>query len=145
VHADRSGEILVAMSREDVELVRRMYVAFATQGREAAVEYLHPDIEWLPPADAPTAGTYRGLDQVRAQLEDWTEQFSGYAWEPHDFSSAPGGRVVVVGQQHGTGVVSGADVQEAAVHVWTVRDGRAIRLEMYHSRAAALQALGLAD
>jgi ketosteroid isomerase-like protein len=133
------------MSTQTVELVRQIYEVFATRGPEAAGEYLDVNIEWLPPIDAPTAGTYRGIEQVKAQLADWTGQFSGYAWEPQDFISAPEGRVVVIGQQHGRGVVSGVDVEEGAVHVWTVREGKAIRLEMYRSREEALEAMGLRE
>jgi hypothetical protein len=133
------------MSRENVELVRQMYDAFATSGPEAAGEYLDANIEWLPPTDAPTAGTYRGIEQVRAQLTEWTGQFSDYAWTPQDFISAPGERVVVIGQQHGRGVLSGVDVEEGAVHVWTVLDGKATRLEMFRSAEEALAAVGLRE
>jgi uncharacterized protein len=131
------------MSRENVELVRQMYDAFATRGPEAALEYLDPNIEWLPPPDVPTAGTYRGIEQVRAQFTDWTGQFSDYAWEPQDFVSAPGRRVVVVGQQHGRGVLSGVNVEAGEIHVWTIRGGKATRVEVHRSREQALKAAGL--
>jgi uncharacterized protein len=133
------------MSQETVELVRQIYDALATRGPAAAGEYLDANIEWLPPKDAPTAGTYRGIDQVRGVFADWTGQFSDYAWEPQDFISAPGGRVVVVGRQRGRGVVSGVNVEAGEIHVWAVREGKAIRLEMYRNRKEALEAVGLRE
>jgi uncharacterized protein len=141
----RSAILGGAMSRENVELVRQMYDAFAARGPEAVREYLDADIEWLPPADAPTAGTYRGLDEVRAELSDWTGQFVDYAWEPRDFIPAPRGRVVVVGQQHGRGQLSGVEVEAGEVHVWTVQEGKAIRLEMFRSAEEAFAAVGLRE
>jgi|SRR5215208_1717440 len=122
-----------------------MYEAFAASGSEAAVEYLDPSIEWLPPRDAPTAGTYRGIDEAAAQLADWTAQFRDYAWEPQEFLTAPAGRVVVVGHQRGRGVASGVSVESGEAHVWTVRHGKAVRLEMFHTVNDALEAVGLRE
>jgi len=133
------------MSRENVEMVRRMYEVFAARGPEAAGEYLDPNIQWSPPKDAPTAGTYRGIDQARGELADWTGQFQDFAWEPRQFIAAPEERVVVVGHQRGRGQVSGVNVEADEVHVWTVRDGKATRLEMFRSAEEALEAVGLSE
>ena len=47
------------MSRENVEVVRRIYADWA-QGRFASVDLLDPEIEFVL-ADGPFAGSYKGL------------------------------------------------------------------------------------
>jgi hypothetical protein len=131
------------MSRENVEVIRSIYETFAVRGPEAAGEYLDANIEWLPPHDAPTAGIYRGVEQAGAEFADWIAQFQDWTWEPSEFIAAPGERVVVVGRQRGRGRVSGVSVEVPEAHAWTVRDGKATRLEMFRSAEEALDAVGL--
>jgi uncharacterized protein len=133
------------MSQENVELVRRMYEDFAARGLEVAADYLDQDIEWLPPKDAPHPELYRGVEGARAELAEWSGQFHDYAWEPREFIAASEGRVVVIGQQRGRGKVSGADVTAEETHVWALRDGKAVRLEMFASAKDALEAVGLRE
>jgi ketosteroid isomerase-like protein len=132
-----------AVSQENVELVRRIYEAFAMRGPEEAARHLDAEIEWVPPQDAPTAGVWRGPDAARAELAEWSSQFHDYAWEPEGFIAAPDGRVVVVGHQRGRGRASGAEVRADEVHVWTLRGGKAVRLEMFGRVQEALEAVGL--
>jgi ketosteroid isomerase-like protein len=47
--------------------------------------------------------------------------------------------------ESGRGRGSGAEVQsKRTAHVWTLRDGKAIRLDLYNDRADAFEAVGLA-
>ncbi len=53
--------------------------------------------------------------------------------------------MVVLARYTGRGKGSGVDVDTEGAHVWTLRDGKAVRLEIFADRARALQAVGLAE
>jgi ketosteroid isomerase-like protein len=52
-----------------------------------------------------------------------------------------GDRVIVMIHHRGRGKASGIDVSQRCAMVWTLRDGRAIRMDMYATRKE-LEALG---
>ena len=54
------------MSQENVEIVRREYVALAARDWGAIAEVWHPDIELEAKTD-PEGGTFRGLDEITRQ------------------------------------------------------------------------------
>jgi ketosteroid isomerase-like protein len=132
------------MSRENVELIKRAYQAFAQGGFDEAVQMLDPDVEWIPPNLAPTAGTHRGRAGAKAELREFLEPFEDYRWESRDFIDA-GDRVVVIGYQSGRGRISGVEVGQEQVHIWTVRDGKIVRMQMFDDRAEAFEAAGLSE
>ena len=54
-----------------------------------------------------------------------------------------GDSVVVLTRYRGRGKGSGASVDTIGAHLWTLRDGMVVRLEIYSSRKKALEAAGL--
>jgi ketosteroid isomerase-like protein len=127
---------------DPVEAVRLGYEAFNEGDLNQAFALLGPDFEWVPPEDSLTAGTYRGPREVRAEVAAWTDPFKDFRWEIAEVIDA-GEHIVVVGNMSGRGKVSGAPVSLEEVHVWTVRDGRPVRMQMYHDRAKGFAAAGL--
>jgi ketosteroid isomerase-like protein len=55
-----------------------------------------------------------------------------------------GDLVVVLARYTGRGKGSGVEVDTEGAHVWTLRDGKAVRLEIFADRIRALEAVGLA-
>ena len=130
------------MSRENIELARRGYEAFRASSLEDVLDLLHPEIEWSEGTDVPEPQIYRGHDGVRRQQEQFNAAWEEFRIEPEDFIDA-GDRIVVLLRIWARGSGSGIEVEGRAAHVWTVHDGRAVRLEMYLDPAKALQAVGL--
>ena len=64
-------------------------------------------------------------------------------FEPNEYIDA-GDRVVVVARLIGRGKKSGVEVSRDWAYVWTVRGGKALRMEGYATRDEALKAVGLA-
>jgi len=64
--------------------------------------------------------------------------------EPQEFIDA-GDRVVVPLQFGGEARYTGIEVKFAVVHVVTIRDGKVARLDIYMTRAEALEAAGLSE
>jgi ketosteroid isomerase-like protein len=132
------------MSEESVEMIRRGYEAFNRGDLDSAIADLDPEIEWLGPGDLPDApSVYRGHDGVRAFWALWNDVFERFWVEIEEMIDA-GDHVVALVRVHGRGRDSGIEVETPIYpHVWTVRDGKSVRMEMMPSRREALEAVGL--
>jgi ketosteroid isomerase-like protein len=135
------------MSKENVEVVRRAYEAWNLGDLETAFEFLDVDVEVSVPPDLPEAGTYRG----RAEIRRWVAEqllpiLEEARAEPEEFLDA-GDQVVVLVRYFGRGKASGIEVRGAVVdsHVWTLRDGKVQKLQMYQGTEKALEAAGLSE
>jgi ketosteroid isomerase-like protein len=76
---------------------------------------------------------------------DWFRTFEpGYHFEIEEARDL--GDVVFLNASHrGHGRTSGAEVHGQTGYLYTVRDGKIARVELYANPAAALQATGLSD
>jgi ketosteroid isomerase-like protein len=134
------------MSQENVEAVLRGYEAFNRGDLDAAAEGFHPEIEWSGPGVLPEKREiYRGIDGVRRFWGQWQAEFEDFTVEIEEVIEA-GEQVIVMAAVSGTGRGSGAHVRSPTFpHVWTIRDGQAVRMEMLRTRAEALEATGLRE
>jgi ketosteroid isomerase-like protein len=135
------------MSQENVDLVRRgCYEAFTESG-VFNYEFLDPEIEWRGPREFPDlAETHYGHDGVRRYMEKLFEALEDYRMVPEEFIDAGADQVLVFSREGGRGRGSGAQVlTQPTAHLWTIRHGKAIRMQSYWERAEALEALGLSE
>jgi ketosteroid isomerase-like protein len=129
------------MSQENVEVVRAYFEGREKKGREAIFDFLAPDVVWEVRTDLPDAGTYRGLDGVRALVARFREVMEDMWFQPQGFIPV-GERVVVPLHWGGRGKGSGVVFEEQReAWAFTVRDGAITRVTEYPSTAAALEAL----
>ena len=130
------------MSQENVELVRR--------GFEDLMRTGHPPWDMIDQGvevhdhDSPDQGTYDGHAGLLRWLGDWDSAWETWSIEPEEFRDA-GHRVVAVLRMTVRGEGSGLELERQEGHVWTVRSGQAVRLNVYGSRAEALEAVGLRE
>ena len=131
------------MSEENIEVVRRCYAAFNRGDWEAAFE-VSPDVEWETDARLPNAGTYRGREEIQRLFEDQAGPFEESAIEPQRFL-AEGDQVVALVKLRRRPKGSSADIEAEIAHLWTFRDGRAVRVQAFAKREQALEAAGLSE
>jgi ketosteroid isomerase-like protein len=133
------------MSRENVDIVRRGYEALA--GGRIDFETLDPEIEWRGPREFPDLAEPRyGHEGVRQYMAKLSEVFDEYRMVAEEFIDAGGDQVLVFSREGGSGRGSGAKVQtHPTAHLWTIRDGKAVRMQSYWERADALEAVGLSE
>jgi ketosteroid isomerase-like protein len=132
------------MSQENVEIVRRLAEAFERGGLDAFREYYHPDIEWHEDPSFPEAGVYRGLEAVEAYNRQFLAEFAEIHYEPQELIDA-NDSVVANMRIHGRGKASGATFELSAWWVFTLREGRLIRVHAYLDRTQALESAGLSE
>lgn len=123
-------------------IASRSYEAFARDDMDAVLADMHPDIEWHQAQGLPHGGTYRGLDQVRRNIfdpldRDWWEEFDVDTEELID----AGDQCVVLGRYRGIAKGTGKRLDVPFVHVWTFRDGLAVRFRQFLDTAGWVEAL----
>jgi ketosteroid isomerase-like protein len=134
------------MSQENVELVRRAYEAWNVGNFDAASELLSPEMEWQMPPNLPESDTWRSKAEVQRGLEDFMQSWKELRAEVQDLIDA-GDRVVALVRFRGRSAVTELELQGVSVDaaVWTVRDGKLAKVEMYGGTEAALEAVGLRE
>jgi ketosteroid isomerase-like protein len=139
------------VSRENIEVVRRLYGELASEGStrefvqrltdEALGDYLDPGIEWVPVAHSLQAvESYRGFDGVRRFWGEFLSTWESYKVEPLSFYDA-GDQVAVV--VHIVGRTHALEVDETRSSLLTVRDGRVVRVQSFADPDGAREAAGL--
>jgi ketosteroid isomerase-like protein len=132
------------MSQENVDRLRRGYEAFAHRDLDAALEMMDPDIEAHDAPEAPDAAVHRGREAVRRDWEQMFALFEDFTIVIEEVFDA-GDELLVFLRLSGRGRESGAEVEARMAHVWTIREGLAIRLRQYLDRAEALETVGLSE
>jgi uncharacterized protein len=133
------------MSQENVEIVRRIYDVVNASGLGAVGDFLHPDVELVPPPDWPEGAVVHGREQVREMARQWMETFEEFRVEPERYLDA--GVENVVAYVRDSGRVRGTDTEIDAhlIHVWTLDDGKVVRWQLFTDEGPALEAAGLSE
>ena len=131
------------MSQENVELVRRAYDAWDRRDFEAMSDLLHPDFELDLTARVLNPDRYVGVEGLRRFVDELGETWDDMGLEPEEFIDA-GDQVVVPILARLRGRGSGLSLQDRIVQVWSVREGKAERVQVFTDRDEAFRAAGLA-
>jgi ketosteroid isomerase-like protein len=130
------------MSRENVEVVRRLFEAFERDDLPGALSCLDPAIEWVP-APAEIEGAYHGHRGFERWVADTRETFGTF--EPRFELWDLGDRVLAWGRISAQGSGSGVDMDFAFGGIFDLRDGRIVHWQDFGSRSKALEAAGVAE
>jgi ketosteroid isomerase-like protein len=123
------------MSQENVGIVRRFLVI---DDLDEALTYVDPGIVWNPVEEAPA----QGHDAVRASTLRWRNEWDDYQLIPEEFAEA-GDHVVVTVRFRARGRRSGIEVDARLYDVFTLRDGRIVRMDQFTEEPDALRAAGI--
>ena len=127
----------------NLELVRAIYAAWG-RGDFDASDWADPEIEFVIP-DGLDAGSWRGVDQMRAAWTGTLSAFHGLRVEAEEIREVDEERVLVLTRNSGRGKGSGVELGEITTlgaNVFHVRDGKVARLVAYWDRDRALAELG---
>jgi ketosteroid isomerase-like protein len=133
------------MSQENVEVIRRMFEAYARGGFAAVAEFIHPDFEMTLMANHPLGGkTYKAGDAGKAMLE-FGESFEDFRAEAEEFIDAANDRVVVAYHERGRARGGSVELDQVFGTLYSLRDGKIARMEWFDSLDEALEAAGLSE
>jgi ketosteroid isomerase-like protein len=132
------------MSQENVEMVRATYEAANRGDWDSFFAGVDPNVELKAPDRMMRGRRYRGIREVREFFEDLLEPFEEVVVQPEKFFDA-GDRLVVFVLLSSRPIGSSATIEIRIGHLWTMRDGKATRLEIFPEREKALEAVGLSE
>jgi ketosteroid isomerase-like protein len=134
------------MSRENVEIVRRVYHAAARHDAATVLALYGPEVEWdnsrLPEASLEGRHVTRGHEGLRTLFREWYEAWESVEDDCEELIDA-GKHVVSVVTRRGRGRVSGAETTARRGGVWTLREGKVVRVVWFPSREEALESVGV--
>jgi ketosteroid isomerase-like protein len=110
-----------------------MYAAVNARDRGAIRALTAPEI-----VVGTTVEAFRGPEALLEWLDDGDDAFDDFTVELLEVEEIDG-HVVASMRQRGRGKASGAEVDDRITHVWTLGDGRAIRLQSFAHRDDAVR------
>jgi ketosteroid isomerase-like protein len=135
------------VSQENAEIVRSIYEAVTRRDSATPFEVYAEDIVW----DVSNSGratlmksVYRGHEGVRQMWRDAVEVFGEVDLDVEELIDA-GEQVVAVICERVIGRTSGAPGKASHVAVWTLADGKVVRMQIFDNRDQALKAVGLEE
>ena len=138
---EHRAEIGGAMAQADVELVRRVYDAFARGDVDAVFGAMSPDIEWDESPGMPYGGVYHGRDAIVANVfGPILADVEAFTANPDEILALDEVRVIARGRHGGTGAAGPVDAR--FVHIWTVADGKVSRYEQLADTRKFCDAVG---
>jgi ketosteroid isomerase-like protein len=132
------------MSQADIETLRVGYEAVSRGDWDAATRFANPEFELRTADRVVNPGTYRGPDEVRRFFEDQFAPFEEVVVEPQEFFER-GDQIVAFVRTRLRPTGSSAVVENRIGHLWTMREGKATRLQVFPRREDALEAAGLRE
>jgi ketosteroid isomerase-like protein len=133
--------LAIAMSKENVEIVKRIYADWA-RGEYGSIDWADPEIEFSVPGPE---GVAHGVEAMSRAWTEWLRAFRDLKVEAAAFHEA-GDKVVVEQQFRGEGRGSGISLDQiSGASVFTLRDGKVIRFTGYVTVEAALADAGLSE
>jgi ketosteroid isomerase-like protein len=129
------------MSQQNLEVVRGSFEAFRAGDYARALEAFDPQVEY-DLRHFPEGKIYHGRDGVTEAFRIWMAAFEDYRQELDELIDAGADQVVAVIREFGRGKVSGVETERSTAGLWTLREGRAIRICFYDTKEDALLAAG---
>ena len=132
------GHTATRMTLDVIQRIRRAYDAFNRHDMDAALEAMHPDVEW---PNVMEGEMIRGREAVR---EYWSRQWSIVRSTVEPVEIVPCGERIAVRVRQTVRVLETGeeDVREVA-HVYTMRDGATARMEVLYDFDEARRAIGV--
>ena len=132
------------MSEENIDALRPVYDEWGEGNFAPQFAVYAPDMDWGFSSEWPESGFASEIGQKSGRLRGFLGPWERWCCEAEEYIDA-GDQVVVFTRYRGTGKESGVEVDTRGAHVWTMQDGRAVRLEVFSARQRALEAVGLEE
>jgi ketosteroid isomerase-like protein len=129
------------MSEENKRIVEQAYNNFKSGNIEALLDLMADDITWTLPEmeGVPFAGKRTGRNAVAQFFSLVGTSQESVRFEPRDLI-AEGDKVVALGSYDWRVKANGREFSGDWVHVWTIRDGKAVEFHEYTDTAACRDA-----
>ena len=132
------------MASANVELLRRIFERWG-QGDFSSAEWADPEIEFTS-ADGAEIRTSRGRAEMAQAWGSFLSAWRGLRAEAEEYRELDDSTVLVLVRNSGTAQGSGMDLETLGAqgaNLFTIREGKVVRLVLYWDRRRAMADLGL--
>jgi ketosteroid isomerase-like protein len=130
------------MSAEDLETIRRGVAAYNAGDVEGMIALCDPEVRLTPMRKLLEGGEYFGHAGLRRFMADMDEDWSERGIDVSEVRDA-GDSLLVLGDFHGVGRASAAEVRYPVAWRCDVHDGKLARMVAYSDQEQALADVGL--
>ena len=132
------------MSEKNVETVRQVYEG-VNGHMEVPRALFDPEYEFDNTELWPDIVDVLGFDDAQEAMREYWQTFEAYRVEIEEVIYADEGRVVNIVRDGGRMRGTDTEVWNRFFHVWTLRDGRIVRLSVHTDRNRSLEVAGLSQ
>jgi 2-(1,2-epoxy-1,2-dihydrophenyl)acetyl-CoA isomerase len=128
------------MAQDNVEIVRSILAAWES-GDFSSADWADPEIHFIP---AGLGSETHGIEALSRQWREFLDAWDEFATVPKQFLPAGDDRVLVLVRFQGRGRGSGTPVMDfEGGQLFSLRDGKVVKLALYSDTEKALDAAGL--
>jgi ketosteroid isomerase-like protein len=133
------------MAPGNADLIRPIYEEWGRGNWQPRFEVYHPHMEWGWSDEFPgLAGVYDDRRDPNPRLHSWLSEWEHWRVEADDYLELDD-HVVVLASYHGRGKGSGVEIHQQGAHVFELRDGKVVRLEIFADREKAIESVRAAQ
>jgi hypothetical protein len=129
------------MAQDNVDVVQGAWDAFGRGDMDAVLDAIAPTAETRVPETLPWGGTYAGPEGFGDFVAKLYESFEQFSATPDKVLGADDNHVIVTAKVKGR-TKGGTTIENRAVWIYQLRDGRIADAETFGDTAQVLQALG---
>ena len=127
------------MASHNVDLIRPIYDAWGRGDWRPNFDVYDPHMEWGWSSEfLGLGGVYEDREDPNPRLRAWLSEWEFWRAEAEEFLEFGDDHVVVLATYHGRGRGSGVEIEQDGAHVFKLRDGKVVRLEIFASREKAI-------
>ena len=128
-----------------MEIVRRAVEAFNEVGlAESALRFFDPGVVFEEPPEQPSPTVVEGRDAAIEIFRQFDEAWEEHRSEPEEVRLIDDERVLLLSVEHFKGR-DGLEISQPGASIFTLRDGKIVRLQSFWERETALKAVGLSE
>ena len=131
------------MSQENVEIVRSHIDAFLHDAARS-VSFLDPHVVMDPSRVGGPDAAY-GHEAVVRAVRRWLGAFEEYSYKVERVRDLGAGGILALVTETGRGKASGAPGQRTFANLYTLIEGKIVRMTVFPTEAQALEAIGLSE
>ncbi len=129
-----------------MEIIRRLVEAFneGGMGAEATLSFFDPGAVFEEPPEQPGPTVAEGRDAVSRAFVQFDETWEEHRSDPAEIRAIDDERVLLLSVDHLRGR-DGIEITQPSGTLFTLRDGKVVRMQGFWERANALEAAGLSE
>ena len=133
------------MAPGNADLLRPIYEEWGQGNWRPRFEIYDAHMEWGWSDEFPgLGGVYADDRDPNPRLQAWLIEWAEWRAEADEYLEL-GDHVVVLATYHGRGRGSGVEISQEGAHVFELRDGKVVRLEIFATRARAIDSVRAAQ